>query len=753
MKDDKPAIAGLHWDKPGIPLRKLIPWQILFICSRFPIEPGMTFFKSASSYSRLLLVVIGFRLYHVLPAQPHTHAAMQLPKSEKHGVEKQSNQPKESDFYRMVDYALPENLALEGGGVCAIPGGKIAVSTRRGEVWIVHTPYGLSADARPTYKRFARGLHEILGLKYRDGSLWCAQRGELTRLTDTDGDGEADQYQCVARLPTVGHYHEYSYGPSFDSQGNAVVSLNVAFGSADWYNGKSYAPWRGWVIKVKPDGQIEPWAAGVRSPCGVGIGPEDKVFYTENQGDWIGSGYFTVLEKGDFMACPPSLRWADAEGSIVKARLSDVVSAGKPMFEVKKDIPGLRLPSVWLPHGVLGVSTSDFILDSMNGKFGPFEGQYLIGDQGQSKIDRVFLEKVKGVYQGAAFGFREGFGSGVLRLAWGTDASLFVGQTNRGWASTGPAPFALQRLIWTGRTPFEMHSISARPDGFEIRFTGPVDEVSANNPASYGISSFIYKYHQTYGSPVINEGNCPLKAIILAPDRKSVRLVCDSLRQYYIHEVKADGVLSEQGYELLHSAGYYTLNELPDGDRIDLTKVAPLKIVKPVPIMPEVKVAAKPGKTSLPSTMKASEISAFKVAANLKKVNAMPPSWKKGPDKVITLGTTPGMRYDRSKLELKVGQKVKLVFNNYDDMQHNLVIVKPKSTDRVGAAAAKLGMAGNKLSYIPASDDVLFHTSIIQPTSNQAIYFEVPPFEGEYGFVCTMPGHYMLMRGVISIKR
>ena len=702
----------------------------------------------------LVLFLAGILSVRNLSAQHHHHAATGTnspQKIEKQAVEKLPNQPKEADFYRMVDYALPENVILEGGGVCALPGGKMAVSTRRGEVWVINSPYGLSADARPSYKRFARGLHEILGLKYRDGSLWCAQRGELTRLTDTDGDGEADQYQCVARLPTVGHYHEYSFGPSFDSQGNAVISLNVAFGNSDWYNAKSHAPWRGWVIKVTPEGKIEPWAAGVRSPCGVGIGPDDKVFYTENQGDWIGSGYFTVLEKGDFMASPPSLRWADAEGSIVKARIKDIDSSAKPMFEYRNKIPGFRLPSVWLPHGVLGVSTSDFILDSMGGKFGPFGGQYLIGDQGQSKIDRVFLEKVKGVYQGAAFGFREGFGSGVLRLAWGADASLFVGQTNRGWASTGPAPFALQRLIWTGRTPFEMQSISARPDGFEIRFTEPVDEVTANDPASYSVSSFIYKYHQPYGSPVINEGKCALKAIVLAPDHLSVRLVCDSIRQFYIHEVKADGLLSDKGYELLHPAGYYTLNELPDGERVDLTKTVPLVFAKPEILKPEPNVLST--KSAAHISAKALTINIFKVTSNLKKVNAMPASWTKGPDKIITLGTTPGMRYDQSKLELKPGQKVKLVFNNYDDMQHNLVIVKPGSVDKIGQAAAKLGMAGNKLSYVPQSDNVLFHTSIIQPTSNQAIYFTVPPFEGKYGFVCTMPGHYMLMRGVILVKK
>jgi plastocyanin len=399
---------------------------------------------------------------------------------------------------------------------------------------------------------------------------------------------------------------------------------------------------------------------------------------------------------------------------------------------------------------VLGVSTSDFLLDSVRGRFGPFEGQYFVGDQGQSKIDRVFLEKVKGVYQGCAFGFREGFASGVLRQTWGTDGTMFVAQTNRGWASSGNSPFALQRVIWTGKTPFEMKEVSAMPDGFEIRFTLPVDSVTASNPDSYSGSSFTYLYHQAYGSPVVREGKNPVRAVLVSPDHMRVRLVVDSMRQYFIHEIKAEGVLSAEGYPILHPVAYYTLNEIPDGPKLDLKNTMGLVLAtKKIAVKPVVPEKVNP----VTKTAKSVGIAAFKVSSALKHVTRMPASWSAGPDKTLTIGTTPGMRYDQTLLEARPGQKVRLIFNNYDDMQHNIVIVKPGSVDKVGEAAARLGISGNKMSYVPETDQVLFHSSIIQPTSNESIYFEVPAFEGDYGFVCTMPGHYLVMRGILRVRR
>ena len=94
----------------------------------------------------------------------------------------------EQDFYEIKTLPIPQDLYLEVGGLATMPDGRLAVSTRRGEIWIVENPY--QKDSHQTnYRRFASGLHEILGLAYKDGVFYCSQRGELTKITDTNRDG------------------------------------------------------------------------------------------------------------------------------------------------------------------------------------------------------------------------------------------------------------------------------------------------------------------------------------------------------------------------------------------------------------------------------------------------------------------------------------------------------------------------------------------------------------------------------------
>jgi glucose/arabinose dehydrogenase len=120
--------------------------------------------------------------------------------------------PREEDYYQMVTLPVPEGILLEVGGLAVMPNGKLAVSTRRGDVYIVENPY-MTNGTQPYYRQFATGLHEILGLAYKDGALYMAQRGELTKLVDRNNDGKADRYETVYAWPLSGHYHEYSFGP------------------------------------------------------------------------------------------------------------------------------------------------------------------------------------------------------------------------------------------------------------------------------------------------------------------------------------------------------------------------------------------------------------------------------------------------------------------------------------------------------------------------------------------------------------
>lgn len=673
--------------------------------------------------------------------------------------------PTENDYYKIVTLPLPEGLVLEVGGLAALPNGSIAASTRRGEVWIIENPY-MRDGQYPNYKRFASGLHEILGLAYKDGSLIMAQRGELTKLTDADGDGRADMFETIYAWPLSGHYHEYSFGPIVAPDGSMFVTGNVAFGDIEWWRGESRVPWRGWTMHIWPDGKMEPFATGMRSPCGIGI-VDGEFFYGDNQGDWMGSGGIVHVQKGDFTGHPAGLRWADRPESPVKVRTEDIYSrvdpkfaapgqapikpennekeTPKPLFEVAREVPGIKTPAVWLPHGILGISTSEIVTDNTAGQFGPFAGQLLVGDQGQSKILRVFLEKVQDTYQGAAFAFREGFQSGVLRMTWGHDGSLFVGQTNRGWGSTGSSPYGLQRLVWSGKTPFEMKAIRAMPDGFEIEFTQPVDKASANNPASYEVTGFTYKYHPVYGSPVANQQNCAIKGILVSEDGLRARLVVEGLRAKYIHEIKATGVKSYAGdLPLLHAVGYYTLNVIPEGEKLKLpaTKTA-------MGAMDHSHHGAAPAaKTPAPAQKPATTTAK---TASSKRVTKMPASWEKA-DKSITLSTLPGLKYDQTLITVKAGSKVKLTFYNNDDMPHNMVIVAPGAADIVGKAAMDLGLKGPDVDYVPASSKVLHHTKLMPPGSTETIYFVAPGTAGDYMYVCTFPGHYQLMRGVLRVQ-
>ena len=140
----------------------------------------------------------------------------------------QKSAPKtEQDFYEIKTLPIPQDLYLEVGGLATMPDGRLAVSTRRGEIWIVENPYQKESHLT-NFRKFASGLHEILGLAYKDGVFYCSQRGELTKISDTNRDGVADLYEPIYQFELSGNYHEYTYGPVFDKNGDMLVTLNLA---------------------------------------------------------------------------------------------------------------------------------------------------------------------------------------------------------------------------------------------------------------------------------------------------------------------------------------------------------------------------------------------------------------------------------------------------------------------------------------------------------------------------------------------
>lgn len=460
----------------------------------------------------------------------------------------------EEKYYRALTVVTPDDVVLEVGGLDVLPDGRPIACTRRGDVYIVEGAYD-EPPFNARFKKFAEGLHEPLGLAVRvengGPAVYCVQRGELTRLVDTDGDDVADLYETVNDGWGVsGNYHEFAFGPKFDREGNAWVTLNVGFCAA---LGKSVVPYRGWALKITPEGELVPVCDGMRSPNGIGMYADGSMFYLDNQGDYVGTNKLAWLRPGSWHGHPSTLRW-------------------RQDWSPGQEPPPRQHAAVWFPYKKMGQSTADFLLvpeeGPAAGMWPEFKGQIFVGDQTLASVMRVDLEKIDGVYQGACFPFRQNLDCGVNRLAWGKDGSMLVGQTDRGWGSVGRRRYGLQRIVPSGRTPFEVRTMHVTPNGFELTFTKDLDPAAARDPASYSMSSYTYEYHETYGSDEMDTQKRTITGVELVSPR-TVRLTLDALRtgdMGYVHELHLPGVRDAEGNPLLHTEAYYTLHKIPGAE-------------------------------------------------------------------------------------------------------------------------------------------------------------------------------------------
>ena len=452
-----------------------------------------------------------------------------------------------------------EGLALEVGGMTWTADGRLAVTIRKGEVWLIDGVDGNSLE-EINYQRFASGLHEPLGILQDGDSFLVAQRTEVTRLRDVDGDGVADEYLTAASGWNVsGAYHGYIYGPEKDGVGNLWITTNIDMGE----HADNDGAWRGWGLTLNKNGTPKPQAGGMRSPSGLGANLEGDMFYSDQQGTWMPATPIHQLRRGVFYGNPSGMASQDLRGSPIKMNLELPENILYP--EALEKVPTLVPPAVWLPYNKVGRSATDIQVIDQDGKFGPFDGQLLIGEFTNTEVNRVFLEKVGGEYQGACFRFLDKFPSAVFRLTFDPAGNLYVGMTNRGWSSLGNRAYGLVRVNWNGTIPFEIKEMKAKHDGFELVFTEPVDPQTASDIGSYQLHNYTYLYSHAYGSDEWDGEDNIITEAIVSEDRLTVRLRVNGLRAHYVHELHAKGVTNPSGKTLIHPEAYYTLNRIPKG--------------------------------------------------------------------------------------------------------------------------------------------------------------------------------------------
>lgn len=461
--------------------------------------------------------------------------------------------PVEADYYPITRFEIPDGVVLEASCFQMMPDGRMAVASRRGEIWMISDPFSENVTSK-NFTRWAHGLHEVLSMTEKDGWLYITQRPDISRLRDTDGDGIADEFEVVnSGWGISADYHEYAFGSKFDKDDNiwVVLCLTGSFSSKVKY--------RGWCVRVNADGSMVPTCSGVRSPGGIGSNHLGDVFYTDNQGPWNGTCELKHLVPGKFMGHPGGFAWYENAEPYLGAKPQEPESGSRIMTEAKK-IPEYEPPSIHFPYNKMGKSAAGVTCDVTGGEFGPFTNQMFVTDQSFSTVMRCSMEKVQGHWQGACLPFLEGFGSGSLGLEMTDNGKMFVGGTNRGWGSRGRKPFAVERVDWTGKVPFEILDMRLKTDGFELTFTHDIDRASVTALESWKLSTYTYIYQSSYGSPEVDHTEPSITRAVAGEDGRSVRLYVDGLQEGHVHELHAEGVRSAAALPLLHDEAYYTLN-------------------------------------------------------------------------------------------------------------------------------------------------------------------------------------------------
>ncbi len=437
---------------------------------------------------------------------------------------------REEGGFRIELLATPPTLKAPVTGLDFLPNGDLVFCTALGEVFIRSEP--AEPPGTRIYRCFARGLMEPSGLRVLSGEIFVAQKCELTRLRDTDGDGEADFFECVSQAWGFnGGARQFAVGPVADKEGRLHVFLDAR--GSRWE-----VPFRGWDARFSRAGKdFEGWASGFHAPGGVGsLG--GAVFVTDNAGPWVPAAKLIHVQESKFQGHP---------------------STQPSLQEQFKEPKGFSAPAVWFPSR-LAKRVAGFAVAPES--WGAFDGQVLVAD-GEGDLLRVQLEQVNGEWQGAVWPLLKNLGLRASRLAVSADDKLYlVGSTDGNTA-------ALARISLPTPLPFEVKSVKALADGFELTFTQPVDTASAAKAESYEISQFGYRHQVVPGVEHDFDGaanrSSMLKVAVagVAADGLSVRLNIPHLRAGFVTGVRAVSVRSASAQPLRHDTFFYTLNLLP----------------------------------------------------------------------------------------------------------------------------------------------------------------------------------------------
>ena len=362
----------------------------------------------------------------------------------------------------------PYNSWIRCSGVDFFTDGKTAaICSVSGDVWLVRNID--DTLEKVTWQRFATGLFQPLGLKIVDDLVYVLGRDQITRLHDLNKDGEADFYENFNNdVGAFMAYHEFAHDLHVDSHGDFYFAKGGDLGEAQH-------PHHGSIIKVSKDGsKLSVVANGLRAPNGMGMGPNDEISVSDNEGNWVPSSRFSIIKPGGFY------------GHVQTAqRTPKPVTYDNPVCWMPKNVDNSSGGQVWVKGG----------------KWGPFKDEMLFMSYGHCTLFKVLLDQVDGEYQGGVVKFPFKFDSGVMRARFNDkDGQLYLCGLSV-WQSDGPKKGGFYRVRYTGKPVNMPTGLHVTDKGVKITFTGALDPATANDMQNYNLEQWNYKWTGNYGSP------------------------------------------------------------------------------------------------------------------------------------------------------------------------------------------------------------------------------------------------------------
>ncbi|MFT7511895.1 MAG: hypothetical protein ACI9QL_001102 [Candidatus Omnitrophota bacterium] len=442
----------------------------------------------------------------------------------------------------------PWHAWFKVGGLDIFSDGKrAALSTWAGDVWTVD---GIDEDLGSLkWRRFATGLFQPLGLKIVDDTVYVLGRDQITRLHDTNDDGEADFYENFNNgLCATPNFHEFTFGLETDPAGNFYFSKGAPLLGTQYYD--PISKHNGCMLRVSADGKkLDRYATGLRAPNGIGVGPQGQVTSGDNEGIWTPVCRINWMKEGGFYGCHG-----------MSHRNPPPATYDPPLCWLPFAVENSTGGQVWVPEG----------------KWGPLSGELLHISYGKCSLFHVLKQEVDGVMQGGVVRFPMNFTSGIMRGRFNAaDDHLYVAGL-RGWQTNGGRDGCFQRVRRTSQALRRLMEVEFLTDSIVLRFSCPVEKDLAEDLSSYAISQWNYRWSEQYGSSLYSVQD-PEKVLGQKGDLKgdtvkvlsatraanglSVTLKTEPLQPVMQIAIKFD-LEDEDGHEIIQEY-YGTINRLP----------------------------------------------------------------------------------------------------------------------------------------------------------------------------------------------